>query len=91
MKRYDSPYGMVELTDERLNHIITFHPDVVRYRKYFKRTLGRPEIIRRSKYDPQVYVFYGRVSQGKFLAIVAKTNSRNFVLTAYLTHKISQR
>lgn len=91
MQRYDSPYGTVELTDERLNHIIIYHPEVRRHIKYIPKILSRPEVIRRSKFDPNVFIFYGRVPRKKWLASVVKLNNRNFILTAYITNKIQHQ
>lgn len=85
----DSPIGKVELTDERLRHIYQFHPEVRRFQKHFRTVLAQPDLIRRSVHDPATLIFYGRFAPAKkFLAIVVKTNRRNFILTAYLTHRI---
>lgn len=89
MRKFYSPLGNVELTDERLNHILTFHPEIKTYQKYFTKALAHPDSIRTSKTDPKVYIFYRRIKpRAKYLAIVTKTNERNFILTAYLTHRI---
>jgi len=39
----------IELTEERLAHILAFHPEVRQYHKYFAQVLSRPDIIRRPK------------------------------------------
>lgn len=89
MTWFDSNFGQVELTDERWQHIFEFHPGVARYRKYFRQALANPDIIRRSRHDLWAFIFYHRLKKiGKYLAIVVKTNQRNFILTAYLTDKI---
>ena len=89
MKRFDSAIGTVELTDERRNHILQFHPDIKSYWKHFPATLANPDILRLSKFDPKAKIFYRSASeQKKYLAIVVKTNHRNFILTAYLTYRI---
>lgn len=86
MESFDSPLGSVELTDERLKHILEFHPEIKAYRKYFAKTLGQPDLIRPSKSDNKTFILYKLI--GKYnLAIVIKTNSRNFILTVYLTSK----
>ncbi|MBI4159735.1 hypothetical protein HY504_01080 [Candidatus Wolfebacteria bacterium] len=90
MGKFESPFGAVELTEERKRHILVFHPEVRRYKNHFPNTLAHPQFIRRSKYDPAVYILYGLVPAKKYLAIVVKTNNRNFILTAYLTKILKQ-
>ena len=89
MEEFLSPFGIIELTDERELHIFTFHPEVRKFRGYFKDALFRPDTIRKSKHDSQVIIFYISINKNKFLAIVIKQSlSRNFVLTAYITERI---
>lgn len=88
MERFDSVVGLVELTDERKQHIFQFHPEIKTLRKYLTPTLSQPDFMRRSRFDPKVFIFYRAAPQKKYLAIAVKTNQRNFILTAYLTSKI---
>ena len=90
VRSYVSSFGNIELTNERLQHILEFHPEVKTAQKYFVITLKNPHIIRSSKSDKHVYVFYRKITINKLLAIVVKTNNRNFVLTAYITSKLNQ-
>ena len=90
MRSYGSSFGKVELTDERLQHILEFHPEIKGLQKYFATSLNDPHIIKPSKSDPQVYVFYRKITINKFLAVVIKINARNFILTAYITNKLNQ-
>ena len=79
----------MELTNERLRHILQFHPEIRIYQKLIGAAVENPEIIRRSKFDQKVFILYRSISKRKkYLAVVLKTNQRNFVLTAYLTNKI---
>jgi hypothetical protein len=87
MAWFRSSFGDVELTDERMRHILEFHPDVDVYRDRFQDVLSGPDYDRRSTSDTHVRVFYKRLRGDKHLAIVVKTNERNFILTAYLTDK----
>lgn len=91
MERFHSPLGTVELTSERETHIFTFHPDVRLYRKRFAKCLAVPAIMRRSKFDEKAFILYGLLSANKYLAIVVKTNRRNFILTAYRTDRIQHQ
>ncbi len=91
MQKFDSRIGVIELTAERYGHITIFHPEIKSFHKHFGKTLIDPEIIRRSKSDPRVLIFYRKLSASKLLAIVVKTNARNFILTAYFTNKIKNQ
>ncbi len=89
MERFQAPFGEVELTDERERHIIQFHPEIKAYRGLFQEAIMEPNSIRHSIFDPKVLICYHFLhSAKKYLAIVVKTNHRNFILTAYFTHKI---
>ena len=78
-----SLFGSVELTDERLRHIITFHPEVKLYVKFFKDTLSKSDTVRQSNTDPQVKIYYKSLRR--------QSNHRNFILTAYITTKIQHK
>jgi len=88
MQRYQSVFGQIELTDERLRHVLDFHPEVNVYLDKFEDALGKPDHIKPSKYDASVMIFYRSLPRGKWLAIVVKVNARHFVLTAYVTSRI---
>jgi hypothetical protein len=82
---------IIELTQERKNHIFEFHPDIKEYFSKISRVLKDPDQIRKSKHDPEVLLFYkyfANIRGGKYLAVVVKVNKRNFILTNYLTDKI---
>lgn len=82
---------LIELTQERKNHIWEFHPDVKLHFLKIQEVLENPDQIRKSKYDQEVLLFYkyfGNIKDGKYLTVVVKINKRNFILTSYLTDKI---
>ena len=88
MLRYETSFGTIELTEERKDHILRFHPEVSGVLNEFERTLQLPDSIIRSQYDPEVRIWYRYLPQHKkLLAIVVKMNTRHFILTAYLTKK----
>lgn len=88
MRIYQSLFGPVELTDERKEHILFFHPDVRSYFNHFQKALLQPGILRRSKHDPKVILFYTKIRKDKYLAVTVKTNHRFFVLTAHFTSRV---
>lgn len=86
--RFSSPYGIITLTDERKDHIFTFHPDVARCLSHFADTLTNPDAVVVSVHDATVVICYRLlVRRKKYLAIVIKLTKHPFVLTAYLAKK----
>ena len=81
----------VRLTDERLSHILE-HFEMRDLSAEIERTLRQPQLVRRSRTDAAVrlfYEFYARtIVGGKWLCVVVKyVESDAFVVTAYLTDK----
>ena len=88
MQRFPSVYGEISLTDERIQHILTFHPDMDGHIEHIAQALAEPETMVRSASDPSVVIFYRLIPKGKkYLAVAIKTSVRPFVLTAYLAKK----
>lgn len=90
MRVFRSRWGKIELTEERKRHIATFHPDIAPYIRYFETALWEPEQVTRSKHDASVFICYRQLPRRKLLlAVVIRLKpNNNFILTAYLTHKI---
>jgi len=81
----------VRLTDERLSHILD-HPEMRGMETEIERVLREPELVRVSRSDVSVRLFYDFYAQtivgGKWLCIVVKyLEDDAFVVTAYLTDK----
>ena len=84
MRSFDSPFGRVALTDERLQHVLIFHPDVASSLRHFPQALQEPERIVSSMHDQSVVICYRHLPRRKrFLAIVVKTGTYPFIVTAY--------
>jgi len=84
----------IRLTEERLQHILD-HPEMVDMRFQLEIVLQNPEVVRQSRSDSQVYLYYRFYEQtivgAKWLCVVIKDNSNDaFVITAYLTDKLKQ-
>ena len=91
MRYYDSPFGRIALTDERLRHILAFHPDVATCVHYFTEALASPEHTRVSTHDQNAIICYRYLPRRKkFLAIVVKTGAHPFIVTAYLARKMKK-
>jgi hypothetical protein len=92
MKLLDDCFGRkVRLTGERLAHILE-HPEMAGMEAELTRVLGAPQLVRRSRSDEVVrlfYEFYARtIVGGKWLCVVVKYAENDaFVVTAYLTDK----
>ena len=81
----------VRLTDERLAHIME-HPEMRGLTTEIERVLLQPQLVRRSRSDATVRLFYEFYAQtivgGKWLCVVVKYPENDaFVITAYLTDK----
>lgn len=81
----------VRLTDERLTHILE-HPEMNDMGIEIERVLLHPQLVRRSRADEAVRLFYEFYAQtivgGKWLCVVVKYEETDaFIVTAYLTNK----
>ena len=92
MQLLDDCFGhKVRLTDERLAHILE-HAELVGMTAGVERVLREPQLVRRSRSDVAVRLFYAFYAQtivgGKWLCVVVKyVKDDAFVITAYLTEK----
>jgi len=92
MKLLDDCFGhKVRLTDERLAHILE-HAEMADMAADVERVLLSPQLVRRSRSDTAVRLFYEYYAQtvvgGKWLCVVVKYAENDaFVVTAYLTDK----
>jgi hypothetical protein len=84
----------IRLTDERLEHILD-HPEMVELINQIGALLQDPQIVRVSRTDPQVHLYYRYYEQtmvgAKWLCVVVKQlDDDAFIITAYLTDKVKQ-
>ncbi len=94
------PYlgGMVELTDERRQHILSKHPELLP--AHFDRlaeTLANPDQIRRDSRFPATRLFarwFENIKGGKMLVVAVVSDplpeERHWIVTAYLARKLVQ-
>jgi len=92
MKTLTDCFGnKIRLTDERLSHILK-HPEMASMGREIERVLREPQLVRRSRSDEAVRLFYEFYAQtvvgGKWLCVeVEYVPKQAFVVTAYLTDK----
>jgi hypothetical protein len=83
----------IDLTIPGYGHISERHPEVSGEFEKMKETLVNPQIIRKSMYDDNVWLFYRLYSKTpvsrKYLMVgVRLFNSKGTVITSYFTDKI---
>ncbi len=98
--RIPCPYlqGQVELTDERWQHILDKHPDLLpKYRDQMVATLNERDEIRRDERFPETYLFsrwFVEVNKGKNIVVVVASATtpieRHWIVTAYSTSRLRQ-
>lgn len=85
----------IRLTDERQGHIETDHPEMSGQVDKIQETLSNPDIIVRSRTDPDVELFYRHYDitpvTEKYLCVVVKVLVGDmFIITAYFTDTIKR-
>ncbi len=85
----------IRLTNERQEHIEIDHPEMQGQTAKIQETLLKPDIIIRSRTDPDVELFYRHYDitpvTEKYLCIVVKIRERDmFIITAYFTDAIKK-
>lgn len=92
MKTFNDHWGRsVVLTEDRLAHVME-HPEMSNLGPEIEAVLERPSLVRRSRTDPMVELFYRYYENtavgGKWLCAVVKYRETDaFIITAYLTDK----
>jgi hypothetical protein len=99
MQQFLCPYlgGNVELTNEREQHIMATHPELLPdYLPQVIETLADPDQVRRStRIDDALLItrHFGDIKGGKYIVVVVMTEqnpvSRNWIITAYLARKLT--
>lgn len=85
----------IRLTDERLDHLETDHPEMRGQAPRIAETLANPDWIIRSRTDSTVELFYKHYSSTpvmtKFLCVVVKTQPEDrFIITSYYTDAVKR-
>jgi len=89
----DNQGRSIRLSEERLDHIESDHPEMVSQFERISETLAEPDRIIRSRTDASVELFYRHHAftpvSTKFLCIIVKViTDDNFIITAYYTDSV---
>ena len=89
----DARGGEVQLTDERLGHILRRHPEMAFQLQRFGETLAEPDAVRPSRSSSTVQLYYRLYpdlrGRNRYVCLVVKRrDDRSFILTAYLDRTI---
>ena len=80
----------IRITKKYWDFIITKHESIEQMKSEVVETLINPEIVRLSKNDPNVYLYYSRYGR-YYLCIVCKhLDNDGSIITAYLADKIKK-
>lgn len=81
----------IQITHSYWQRIVTIkHPSIAGKEKEAKKTLEDPSIIRQSRTDSHVFLYY-RKQKSCYLCVVARhLNGQGFVITVYITDKIKE-
>ena len=79
----------IRLTKGRWNKIITEkHPMMKEHIDNIQETVKKPDLIRKSRWDEKIYLFYRRSAEYYICVVVKMENSTGFIITTYMTNKI---
>lgn len=85
----------LRVTDERVAHVETEHPEMRGQLRAIRDTLREPLCVVRSRTDSAVALYYRRYEESpvgdKFLCVVTRTGrSDRFIVTAFFTDTIKK-
>jgi hypothetical protein len=83
----------IRLTEKLFNEIKQKHPEVISQENKIKETLINPNVIRKSQYENNAWLFYKffkttPVTQKHLMAAIKLLNDDGFVITVYFTDRI---
>ncbi len=96
MKWFEDVYTRrIRLTYERQEHIESTHPEMLGQIVRIQDTLMSPDVVVRSKTDPDVELFYRHyrvtpVTEKYLCAVVKVLASDLFIITAYFTDSVKR-
>jgi len=80
----------IRITKNYWDFIITKHESVKYMENEVAETLINPEIVRLSKNDPNVYLYYSKYRKYYLCVVCKHFDKGGFIITAYLADKIKK-
>ena len=81
----------ISTTREYWRKIINIkHPVIRGKEEAVKKALRSPVQVRRSKVDPQLYLYYSPYRKHYLCVVARHKNNRGFIITVYITDKIKE-
>jgi len=80
----------IRTTKNYWDFIITKHESIEQMEKEVTETLINPEIVRLSKNDPHVYLYYSKYRKHYLCVVCKHFDEAGFIITAYLADKIKR-
>lgn len=94
MRRYtDELGGEVQLTDERLDHMLRRHPEMKHQLQRIAPTLAEPHAVTTSRSNRSVWLYHRLYpdlrGRNRYVCLVVKRRrDYSFILTGYLSRRI---
>lgn len=66
------------------------HPSIRSKEQDVRETLQNPDIVRRSKTDENVFLYYKRYRRHYLCVVARHKNGNGFIITVYMTNKIKE-
>jgi hypothetical protein len=82
---------IIRTTEAYWEYVITVkHTNMASREKEVRDTLNNPDFIRRSKIDPQIFLYYQAVGEYFWCVVVRHENGTGFLVRSYKTDKIKE-
>lgn len=86
--------NVIELTEERWQHILLHHPVMERYRARITEVLREPHVVQQCDFNSNEFRYYRRYNDlrnASYLFVpIIKENERYFIITAFPIRKIRE-
>ncbi len=80
----------IRVSKRHWEHITKKHESIESLEDKVREALINPDIIRLSKEDPRVYLYYSRYGKYYMCIVCKHTNDEGFIITAYLTDAVKK-
>ena len=86
-----TPLGFTVRTTADYWELLLFkHPEISGKDRDVQETLRLPNLVRRSRHDPTVHLFYWPEGDYYLCVVAKRLNGEGFIITAYITDTIKE-